>query len=352
MSKLRRVGLVAILSSALAAVVAHAACGDGVVDAGEHCDHGAANGADGCCSADCLLVDRDFDALCDAADGCDNHALDARIKEPRLEIRSTAAGAVLRFRGRITVPVVPAIDPAAQGVRLALSDSPNDGFAEGTRVLDVRLPAGARWTGRADAWTYRDRTGSACGITRMGVKLRPPVVPSVNLVDVVFDVEGRGAVYAVTPDMVTTGVDPVTGQLTGRALVAQVAFVAPDDAANPQCGSVYVTSELATRCAFEVGGVVCQGPRIGGPCRVGDPDDLVVCDVLNAVRAQARWFARRGDYFSGACGVLPGVVTSPGVSCVTAGTADEFQVYAAHPSALRQCTWTSAPGAGQNLVCF
>lgn len=99
------------------------------------------------------------------------------------------------------------------------------------------------------------------------------------------------------------------------------------------------------------GGVVCQGPPIGGPCRLGDPDDLVVCDVLNAARAQERWHARWGDWFSGVCAALPGVVASPGVTCATAGTASGFDVDTSHPAALRRCHWSSHPGAGQQLSC-
>ena len=48
-------------------------CGDGDVDPGERCDHGAGNGTDGCCSATCQLVsDADFDTVCDVNDNCPN----------------------------------------------------------------------------------------------------------------------------------------------------------------------------------------------------------------------------------------------------------------------------------------
>jgi hypothetical protein len=44
-------------------------CGDGIVDPGEECDLGAANGA-GCCTSGCLLIDMDGDGVCDPLDNC------------------------------------------------------------------------------------------------------------------------------------------------------------------------------------------------------------------------------------------------------------------------------------------
>jgi hypothetical protein len=37
--------------------IARAACGDGIVDSDEQCDHGTANGHDACCSTTCEAVD-------------------------------------------------------------------------------------------------------------------------------------------------------------------------------------------------------------------------------------------------------------------------------------------------------
>jgi cysteine-rich repeat protein len=49
-------------------------CGDGIVDPGERCDDGAANGTDGCCDASCMPVDTDGDGICDAQDDCPQYA--------------------------------------------------------------------------------------------------------------------------------------------------------------------------------------------------------------------------------------------------------------------------------------
>jgi hypothetical protein len=50
-----------------------AGCGDGVVQAPEQCDLGAANGG-GCCTSACFIVDGDGDGVCDAADNCPSRA--------------------------------------------------------------------------------------------------------------------------------------------------------------------------------------------------------------------------------------------------------------------------------------
>lgn len=343
----------AVLALALAATTAHAACGDAVVDPGEHCDHGAVNGTDGCCTAACLLVDRDFDGVCDAKDGCDNYALTARIKEPSVQvdgIGTPPGDDVLKLRGRITVRNTPAIDPGAQGMRLTITDQPSSGFLEGRPVFDVVLPGGARWTRRGDYWTYKDRAGSAGGITRVGVRLRPSIIPSSRWIDVVFVLEGHRGAHAITPDMVTSVIENDQPPV-GRALLVQVAFVTPETPANATCGFRYFTTLLDTACRFGTGGsrVTCEGPPIGGPCRVGDPDDQIVCDLVNVAAAEARWFAREGTYFSGTCDDLPGVVGSPGVVCTVAGTATEFSANASHPLGFRICTWSSA--STPNLVC-
>jgi hypothetical protein len=352
---LRPFAVAGFLVVTLAGAPAHAVCGDTAVDPGEHCDHGAANGADGCCTAACLLLDQDFDGLCDASDGCDNFGpLATRIKEPFLQadrIEAPTGDDVVKLRGRITFHDSIAIDPGTQGMRVTVSDQASHGFAEGRRVFDVVLPAGPRWSRRGDYWTYKDRTGSAGGITRVGVRLRPPLLSGSHWVDVLFVVEGRKGAYAITPDMVTSVFDE-HGVPVGRALIVQMGFVSPETPNNPICASRYFTTTLPTSCRFGTGGsrVTCEGPPSVGPCRVSDPDDLLICDLVNVAAAQARWRARRGTYFTGTCDDLPGVVGSPGVVCGVVGDAGAFTANAAHPSATRSCTWSSA---GQpNLVCF
>jgi hypothetical protein len=51
-----------------------AVCGNGTVESGESCDHGSDNGSNGCCTANCTLVDQDSDGLCDLLDNCPRDA--------------------------------------------------------------------------------------------------------------------------------------------------------------------------------------------------------------------------------------------------------------------------------------
>ena len=102
--------------------IARAVCGDGILDADEQCDHGAANGQDACCSTTCQSVDADYDGLCDASDACNNGS-GLRIKDGVLKIGglATAPGDdTIRFAGTFTVPIVPAIDPASSGIRVTM----------------------------------------------------------------------------------------------------------------------------------------------------------------------------------------------------------------------------------------
>jgi 6-phosphogluconolactonase (cycloisomerase 2 family) len=45
-------------------------CGNGVIDPGEECDDGPANGFNRCCSGACRIIDTDGDGVCDRDDGC------------------------------------------------------------------------------------------------------------------------------------------------------------------------------------------------------------------------------------------------------------------------------------------
>jgi hypothetical protein len=97
---------------------------------------------------------------------------------------------------------------------------------------------------------------------------------------------------------------------------------------------------------------LARGARIC-PCRASDPNDLVVCDVDDAVALQAKYFARHHGCFTGDCHDLPTFVASPGVACLTAGTDSDFTVTASHPSMRWSvgCTWTNTvPPTQQNLV--
>ena len=80
--------------------------------------------------------------------------------------------------------------------------------------------------------------------------------------------------------------------------------------------------------------------------------DLIVCDVLNAARAQELYFTAQGGYFTGACTELPGFVPSPGVFCATTAGGSGFAVTTSHPYATyATCVWTTPAAGGENPSC-
>ncbi|MBY0275401.1 hypothetical protein K2Z84_08670, partial [Candidatus Binatia bacterium] len=87
----------------------------------------------------------------------------AAAASARLRIRHLllAGGQTLRLTGTVTVPGTPAVDPAANGLRVQVRN------AAGTSLLDVTLPKGADWTyaPATTAWTFA-RPGGFAGVTR------------------------------------------------------------------------------------------------------------------------------------------------------------------------------------------
>ncbi len=356
---LLRTSAVAI-AALLVARVALAACGDGVLDVGEGCDHGAANGSDGCCSSACQVFDLDYDGLCDALDGCNFGPNSALVKETQLRfarLGTPPGDDRLRFSGVLTLPVVPAIDPGTNGFRVTVFTEPTGGPPEATVVLDLLIPGGRRWTSHGSgAWQYRDPAGRVGGVTRVSVKLLPPILPTTHLTNVAFLVQGHRGAYAITPAMVTSSLD--NGQFHGSALFVEVSLAAGPGLITTQCGiQVYSTMNAPDVCDFDARGntAVCHGPPPVGPCRVGDPNDLVFCDIVNAAHAEDAYFRAHGTYFTGPCSGLPGFQESPGVTCVASGSATAFTISDSHPNMRMSggCTWTSPVSPTfQNLVCY
>jgi hypothetical protein len=350
---MRRNGILAaiLLAGLLGGGAARAACGDGVRDPGEQCDDGAGNGNDNCCTAGCDLIDTDYDGTCDAQDPCPN-GQGTYIKESQLKITRLNTGPgddTIRLVGTLVVPNTPAIDPSASGMRLRMFASDGSG---GTAVADVSLPGGSRWVERrANVWQYRDPRGSAGGITRVDVYLTSPAFPTTHLRKIIFGVTGRHGSWAVTPAMVTSAID--NGVPTGSALQVVVAM-GEHGSATEQCGEVWYTTLRNTNCEFTATGdrVTCAGPPPVGPCRIGDPDDLGICDLLNAVRAEDRYFLKHQTYLAGSCDDLPQFVPSPGVACTVSASSTSFVVSASQGSAIKSCVWVSNPPPnGQNLTC-
>ncbi len=164
---------------------------------------------------------------------------------------------------------------------------------------------------------------------------------------------GRRGSYPLTPDMVTS--ELVGGLPQGSFLQVAVALGTTAAAAGAQCGERWYSSVMPTHCGFSASGdrATCEGPPPVGPCHLGDPDDLMVCDLRDAAAAQEAYFTAHGTYFTGACRDLPGFVPSPGVGCSTAKKLGGFSATAAHAGAVwGSCVWDSTPAPGSaNLTC-
>ena len=287
--------------------------------------------------------DADADALCDVSDPCLSTVpapFDA-IKEPVLTIRGLdqpAGGQRLRLKGTLLVPGVPAVDPAANGVRVMV----REWFADRTFVHAV-VPGGAGWMVHAGGrWTYRDPTGQAGGVTR--INIRPVAAPRVPAyanprAAYAIDVEARGVTLALA------GVLEATVSLHGTVLNGR------------QCGDALFADVLPWRCTVGAYGnsARCGSARRVGPCRVSDPNDMVVCDALNAAAAEDAYFFETGSYFGGPCANMPRFVPTPGVACTAARTTNGdgspgFALATTHPQASWSCTWYS--DTGPNLSCY
>jgi hypothetical protein len=175
-------------------------CGNGVLEDGETCDAGAANGTDGCCSVACQRLDADGDGHCDRDDVCpatpDPDQADAdgdglgdacdlcatslpgqrAWSAPRLVASGLADGLSgndrLRLSGAFATATI-AFDPLLDGAELELRS--DVGFPR----LRVALPPGPYvfpgpgWKRNASGtrWTFRDaRTGGTGGVGRMTVR--------------------------------------------------------------------------------------------------------------------------------------------------------------------------------------
>jgi hypothetical protein len=176
-----------------------AGCGNGVLDPGETCDAGAANGHDGCCSTLCRRVDTDLDGVCDRDDVCpsvpDSQTdSDADGLGDACDLCATSAAGQREWRrGHLSVTAIDdgvtgndrlkiageftlatgafSIDPVADGALVEVRSA-----LRVPRVAVMLLPGsfvapGPGWTGSGSRFVFRDlRPGGTEGIRKMVVR--------------------------------------------------------------------------------------------------------------------------------------------------------------------------------------
>src|SRR6185295_3587402 len=127
-------------------------------DTAEVCDGTAKT-----CPADAPIADADGDGTCDPLDDCPSIADPAQqdgdgdglgdvcdpctnvgpaVVKPKLTMSKLIApgGADrLKFKGIVTVPTTPVIDPSVHGIRVVVTDD------DGSVVVDATVPGGAAW---------------------------------------------------------------------------------------------------------------------------------------------------------------------------------------------------------------
>lgn len=258
------------------------------------------------------------------------------LREPALKLRRLGTTSTrLHFEGILPVFGESPADPATTGIRLQFGPAADgDAFVD---AVDLSLAGGAGWeTPRPGRWTYHARVTT--GVRRVVVQ---EIEPSPTWV--------APRAYAITVDAVGLALPPISDLELNRAMVALDA-----SADTRACGSRTFSPVLydlppldpwepaawEPRCKLGTGvrTMGCaSGPRIR-PCKVSHPEDLVRCELLQVNAAQAAYHDRHGTYFSGACGDLPGMTSSPDVACTTAGTSNEFSAAAAHPGSVQSCS--------------
>jgi hypothetical protein len=164
-----------------------------------------------------ICRDDDTDTVCNADEACVGGTT---IASPKLILKKqgTPAGDDgLKLTGEMTIPTVPAINPATNGVRIVVEDT------RGTVAFAV-IPGGAAWkvNPAGTVWKYVDPVGIA-GIVKVVVKTVPATPGLVK-----FTVIGRKSAFATLP----------------ANLPLQATFMLN---AAGQCGDV---SFAASACAF------------------------------------------------------------------------------------------------------
>lgn len=206
-----------------------------VPPAGDGDGDGVADPLDKCPTVpDPAQTDTDADGLGDACDPCTSPAALAKPKLAIAKLAPPAGDETFALSGTATVPTSPALDPATRGVRLLLT------AADGTSLMDVTVPGGAPWRAKPTSWSYRDKLGTAGGITKVLVKGSAKAPGTLKI-----SVKGAHATLAPSPaslPLTVTFVIDVPTAMSGQC--AERKFVGP--APGPVCA--FNKKATAVRC--------------------------------------------------------------------------------------------------------
>ncbi len=126
----------------------------------------------------------------------------------------------LLFKGRMVVPTTPPIDPAANGVRVLVTDASS---ATGAIVVDATIPGGTGWkTNNAGTrWRYANPAGIG-GITKVRIAEKASAPGSLK-----FSIKGAHGSFAVAASAL-----PVKGTLV---IDSPIAITGQCGEATPPC---------------------------------------------------------------------------------------------------------------------
>jgi hypothetical protein len=169
---------------------------------------GVGDGCDNCLGDDNPTQgDADNDGRGDACDPCSNLTA-AVVEKPQIvlsRLNTPPGDDRLKFKGTLNnVPVTPAIDPVANGVRVLIDGAPGTG-----NVLDVTVPGGSYNSSLLTGWKANSSGTTFKYLNKLGVQGITQVIVKLNVNEpgvVRFTVTGRDGSFGVTPAQL-----PLTG---------------------------------------------------------------------------------------------------------------------------------------------
>jgi hypothetical protein len=162
---------------------AAAACGDGVVDAGEQCDDTA-----GCCTPECTFVTKgsacpDEGELCtrDVCDGVgaclhDGSPLDSCLVAPKGKLQIVDDADDSKDKLNLQMMNAPGVTPEDFGNPMSSDAYHACIFGPDRLLMEAEVTPGGTWDGKpcwaetTTGFTYKDKTGSRDGITALRLK--------------------------------------------------------------------------------------------------------------------------------------------------------------------------------------